>query len=282
MMRRGVKYMLLSTFFFALMNVFVKHLSHLPAVEIAFFRSVASLGLSWVLIRTVKIRLPGNNIPALLLRGLFGATSLILYFMALQRMPLASAVTITFLAPVFTTLLGIFVVKESVRPVQWLYFLMAFAGIVMIEGFDSRVGWFEILLGIGSAVASAFAFNTIRVLKNSEHPFVIIFYFPLVTLPIAGTFMSFDFVMPRAWDWMILILIGVLAQCAQYLMTVAYQSDDLSTVSSTRYLGIIFALLFGYLVFDEGYSWQVYAGIVVVLAGVILNIRLRPVPAGGG
>lgn len=101
-------------------------------------------------------------------------------------MPLASAVTLQFLSPIFTIVLGIFLVKETVRPLQWLFFLIAFLGVVMIQGFDHRVGMLDVSLGIGSAIFSALAYNTIRRLKASEHPLVIVFYFPLVALPITG------------------------------------------------------------------------------------------------
>ena len=267
--------MLLASFFFALMNVGVKYLPHLPAVEIAFFRSLASLVVSFAWIRLLHVSLPGKDIPRLILRGVFGAGSLILYFITLQRMPLASAVTIQFLSPVLTTVFGIFIVKESVRPVQWLFFAMAFAGVFIIEGFDTRVDTLDVWIGIGSAVCSALAFNTIRLLRDMEHPLVIILYFPLITLPISGFFMMDDFIMPHPSDWPVLFLIGVFAQIAQYFMTRAYQGDPLSKVSSMKYLGIIYALIFGFVLFDETFSWEVYAGIVVVLTGVVMNLRFK-------
>ena len=112
-------------------------------------------------------------------------------------------------------------------------------------------------------------------LKQSEHPLVIVFYFPLVSIPIAGILTLFDYVNPEGADWALLIVIGVLAQIAQYFMTRAYQSDELSKVSSLKYLGIIYALLFGYFIFGETFSVKVHLGIVMVLAGVVLNIWYR-------
>jgi drug/metabolite transporter (DMT)-like permease len=275
MLSAGVRYMLISTLLFAVMNVLVKYLSHLPAVEIAFFRSMGSLSMAYGIIRYSKVSLPGNNIRRLLLRGFFGSSSLILYFITLHEMPLASAVTIQFLSPIFTAILGIFLVKERVRSLQWFFFAMAFGGVLIIQGFDSRVTWGYLLLGIGSAIFSALAYNTIRMLKESEHPLVIVFYFPLISLPITGFITAFNFVMPQPRDWPILIVIGIITQFAQYFMTRAFQSDELSKIASVRYVGIVWAIILGYAFFGEIISLQVQLGIACVLFGVVLNLAYK-------
>lgn len=264
--------MLLASFFFALMNVAVKYLPHIPAVEIAFFRALVSLLLSVFILKKLRVSLWGNRPKSLLMRGFFGAGALILYFITLQHMPLASAVTIQFLSPIFTTLFGLFLVREKVYTLQWWFFALAFAGVLMIQGFDTRVTPFYLLLGIGSAIFSGLAYNTIRRIKDSEHPLVIVMYFPLVTVPIAGIAMAWDFVWPRGWDWLILFLIGFFTQVAQYYMTRAYQSDEISKVASIKYVGIIYALIFGYVLFGETFSLMAHFGMVVVLLGVIGNI----------
>jgi drug/metabolite transporter (DMT)-like permease len=264
--------MLLASFFFSLMNVLVKFLPHIPAVEIAFFRALVSLGLSFVILKRLRIPLMGNRPASLLMRGFFGAGALILYFITLQQMPLASAVTIQFLSPIFTTILGLYLVKEKVFTVQWFFFLMAFAGVLLIQGFDTRVTPLYLMIGIGSAFFSGLAYNTIRKIKDSEHPMVIVFYFPLVTVPIAGIAMAWDFVWPSGWDWAIIFLIGFFTQIAQYYMTRAYQSDEISKVASIKYIGIIYALIFGYFIFDEAFTLEAHIGMLVVLAGVVGNV----------
>lgn len=273
MLSPGVRYMLWATFFFAMMNAAVKLLGHLPAVEIAFLRSAVSLALAFGIVRYNQIPLPGNNRRALVLRGLFGSSSLILYFITLQHMPLATAVTIQYLSPIFTAIMGIFMVRENVRPWQWVFFGISFLGVVMVQGFDSRVELVYLFLGIGSALFAGLAYNTIRQLKLTEHPLVIVFYFPLVSMPICLFLMTgIDWVMPAGTDWFVLIFIGVSAQVAQYFMTRSYQSDELSKVASLKYVGIVYALLFGYFLFGETYSLAAHIGMMVVLVGVILNI----------
>ena len=275
MLSRGVQYMLLATFVFAIMNVAVKWVGHIPAVEVIFFRSIISLIMSGVALRSQKVYLFGNNKKVLILRGIAGSLGLILFFTTIQRIPLASAVTLMFLSPIFTAVLGIWIVKEPVRWLQWVFFIISFAGIMMIQGFDTRVSPVMALVGIGAAFFSGVAYNMIRKLKNSEHPLVIVFYFPLVTLPFTIVYMFFDWVTPVGTDWIVLILVGVLTQVAQYFMTKAYQSEELAKVANIQFTGILYAIGFGWVLFDETFNFNTYLGMTMVLIGVILNIAYK-------
>ena len=271
-MTRGIYFMMLATFIFSCMNVMVKFVSHIPAVEIVFFRSVISLVLSYAMLKPKGVSVWGKNKKILLMRGLSGAVALVLYFITLQKIPLASAVTIHFLSPIFTSILGVFIAKERVKPWQWVFFGIAFSGILIIQGFDVRISPVYAGIGILAALLSGLAYNFIRKLNTSEHPLVIVFYFPLVTLPLTGTYSAFHWVSPQGFDWLFLLGIGITTQFAQYFMTRAYQTEELSKVSSLNYIGILYALGFGYFLFHESYAPLVFLGMVVVLVGVVLNI----------
>ncbi|WP_226389281.1 DMT family transporter [Penaeicola halotolerans] len=272
MNRKSIQYMLLASVFFALMNVSVKYVSHLPAVQIIFFRSIITFILSLSYLKAAKINPLGNNKKLLLLRGGAGAVSLTLYFITLQEIPLATAVTIQYLSPIFTTILGIFIVKEKVKPIQWLFFAMAFGGVLIIEGFDPRMSLFYLFLGITSALFSGIAYNVIRKLNTTENPMVIVFYFPLVTTPFALIYCLFNWVQPVGWDWLVLLFVGVMTQFAQFFMTKAYQSANLSKISTINYIGIIYALGFGFFLFGESFNFMTYIGMALVLTGVVLNV----------
>lgn len=272
MISKGVLYMMLATFIFAVMNVLVKYLPNIPAIEIILFRSIVSFFMSGVTLKLKGIPLFGKNKRILLIRGLAGAVALIMFFTTLQYIPLASAVTLMFLGPIFTALIGIWIVGEKVKPLQWVFFAMSFAGILMIKGFDPRVSPYMAFLGIGAAFCSGIAYNMIRKLKTSEHPLVIIFYFPLVTLPIVGAYSALNWVMPHGEEWLLLIGVGVLTQIAQYFMTVAYQSEELSKVANINFIGIIYALGFGFFLFDETFNVLTYLGMAAVMTGVVLNV----------
>lgn len=269
----SVQSMLVSGVFFALMNVSVKFIPDIPAIEIILFRSLFSLIFSFLVLKQLGVSVFGNNKKLLIIRGIVGSIGLISFFYTLQKIPLASAVTMQYLSPIFTTILGIFLVKERVKPIQFLFFGISFAGVLVLQGFDTRVNLLYGSIGVVSALFSGLAYNVIRKLKNTEHPLVIIFYFPLVTLPVASIVSYFTWVQPIGWDWAILLWIGICTQAAQYFMTVAYQNANVSKVSSLGYLGILYALFFGFVFFGETFGTMSYVGMGLVLAGILLNLR---------
>ena len=257
------------------MKVFVKMVPHIPAIEIILFRSVISMGISLFFLTKQRVSIWGNNKPVLIGRGVAGAVALVIYFSLLQQIPLATASTLQYLAPVFTAVLGIFLVGEKVRNIQWVFFAMSFAGILVIQGFDPRISFIHVIMGIAASFFMGLAYNFIRKLKTSEHPLVIIFYFPLIMLPISGIWTTFVWVQPQGTDWLILILVGIATQVAQFLMTKAYQKEELSKVSILTYIGIIYSLAFGFFIFDETYNLVTYGGMALVLSGVILNVMWK-------
>jgi drug/metabolite transporter (DMT)-like permease len=217
----------------------------------------------------------GNNKKLLVARGAVGAVALTMYFYTLQNIPLGSAVTMQFLSPIFTSILGIFIVKEKVHPKQWIFYIMAFVGLIIIQGFDPRISIRMFIIGISASIFAGLAYNIIRKIKMTEHPLVIVFYFPLVTTPLTGLYSIFNWEMPVGNEWLILLAIGILTQFAQYFMTMSYQAEDLSKVASLKYLTIVYALGYGYVFFDESYNWIVFSGIFLILLGVILNLWFK-------
>ncbi|WP_085517933.1 DMT family transporter [Marivirga sericea] len=274
-MNKGILYMLIAGFLFATMNVFVKMLPNIPAVEIVFFRSLISFVMSFVYLKSIGVPVLGNNKKLLVARGAVGAVALTMYFYTLQNIPLGSAVTMQFLSPIFTSILGIFIVKERVHPKQWIFYVMAFVGLIIIQGFDPRISIRMFIIGISASIFAGLAYNIIRKIKMTEHPLVIVFYFPLVTTPLTGLYSVFNWEMPVGNEWLILLAIGVLTQFAQYFMTMSYQAEDLSKVASLKYLTIVYALGYGYVFFDESYNWIVFSGIFLILLGVILNVWFK-------
>lgn len=264
--------MLLASFTFTLMKVFIKLVPTIPAIEIILFRSVISMAISVYFLRKQKVNVWGNNKTVLVLRGVSGAIALIIYFSLLQQIPLATASTLQYLAPIFTALIGIFLVGEKVRNLQWLFFGISFAGILVIQGFDPRISGIHLAMGITASLFMGLAYNFIRKLKTTEHPLVIIFYFPLIVLPLSAVWSSFVWVQPVGLDWLYLVIIGLCTQVAQFFMTKAYQQEELSKVSILSYISIIYSLVFGYLLFDETFNLITYGGMALVLGGVILNV----------
>ena len=269
----GIKYILLSTIFFALMNIGVKFLKHIPSAEIVFFRAFVTLIVGYILIRRKGLSPWGNNKKILLFRGIAGTIGLVLYFYTLQKMPLASAVTIQYLSPIFTILIAGFMLKETARPIQWLFFTISFAGVLLIKGFDMRISTVEMIIGVVAAICSGFAYNFIRKLKDYDDPLVVVFYFPLVTVPVVGIYTAFNWVMPGLWDWLILAMVGLATTIAQIFMTKAYQVDKAANISNYNYLGSIYALVLGYVIFDELIGIPALFGIGLIIFGVVMCSR---------
>lgn len=274
--------MLIAVCFFSIMGLLVKSLDHIPAIQIVFFRSIVSFVLSLVLLKSQKVPVFGNNKKFLLLRGFFGAFALVIFFNIIQNIPLASAVVLGYLAPIFSNIFSRIFLKERIVLLQWLCILLSFGGILIVEGFDTRVAPIYIGLGVISAMSSGAAQNVIRKLNTTEHPLVIIFYFPLITTPITGFYCYFfEWVQPVGYDWLILIGIGVVTQFAQYFMTKSVQLEELSKVAILRYVSIVFALSFGFFFFGETYHWLAFVGMSLTIAGVVLNLwykkKIQPV-----
>jgi len=272
LMDKSVRYMLIAGLSFAIMNIFVKQVSHLPTMEVVFFRAVFSFFATWLILRKLRIPVLGNHKKLLFYRGAAGCLGLIGSYYTLQHIPLASAVTLNYLSPLFTAVMGIFLVRQKLRPLQFLFFGLALAGVVLIRGFDPRVSLFDVAVGLGAAFFAGLAYNIIAMLKTAEHPLVIMFYFPMITLPVTGIYCLFHWEMPQGTDWLYLLFIGIMTQIAQYYMTRSYQTANLARVSILNYLGVVYALVAGYFLFDETYNMLSLLGIGVIIGAVLLNV----------
>ena len=282
--------MFLSTLAFFLANVFVKQVAHIPAMEIVFFRGVISSALCVYGLRRAKSSLIGSNHSMLLLRGIFGTTALFCFFLTLQQMPLASAQTIQYLSPIFTATIAIFVLKESVMPAQWLFYAIAFSGVLLIERFDDRISPFYLAVGILSAVCSGMAYNLVRSLRGKEHPLTVVLHFQLVGMIVGFVSLFFQWEMPHGWDWFYLLLVGIFSQLGQMFLTSALQSERVAGVAIINYTGLIYALAVGWFVFSEPQSIISFAGMLLVVIGVMLSVfyshkkarRLEEIEASAG
>ncbi len=254
------------------MNVCIKLLPGIPSYEIVLFRSVVSFVLSLVLLLKLKIFPFGRgSYLYLIMRGMTGSAALLIYFYTLQRLPLATAVTVQYLAPLFTVLFAAFLLKERIRWQQWIFMLLSFSGIVLIRGFNPDFPTTLLLLGVLAAALSGFAYNAVCKAGETEHALVVVFYLPLVTIPVITPFAAANWIMPEGEEWLLLIAVGVLTQIAQVYLTRAYQMAEAVVITPYTYLGIVFAILFGIIIFHEQYSLTGYLGMGVVLTGVILN-----------
>ena len=264
--------MFLSTLSFALSNVFVKEVSHIPAMEVVFFRCTLATIFCFVGLHRAKADWKGSNRKILFLRGLFGTSALFFFFQTLQNIPLASAMTIQYLSPIFTSIIAIFYLKESVKRLQWLFYGIAFSGVLMIERFDPRISMLFLVMGIFSAFCSGVAYNLVRSLKEREHPLTVVLHFQLVGAALGFIGIFFDWKTPEGWDWIYLLLVGITAQTGQIFLTHALQRERVAGVAIVNYTGLVYGLLIGALVFGESQSAESMSGMLLVVFGVLLSV----------
>ena len=287
--------MILSGMCFIVVNFFVKlmgagsqqeiipNIQSYPAHELVLARSVVSFVISLVVIKHRKLPLFGVNKKWLLIRGVAGTIALTIFFYTIHYLPLAIATTVQYLAPIFTVIFAIVLLKEKVKILQWFFIALSFLGVCLI-GLDklvesnqttAQISYLWLGWGMISAVFSGIAYVAILKLKTTDAPIVIVFYFPMIAIPAMIVFCLFDFTFPRGIEWLLLLIVGLFTQFAQILMTKAFHEGTASTITPFQYLGAIYAFLIGYFVFDETLSMIVNIGIVMVVGGVFINALIR-------
>jgi drug/metabolite transporter (DMT)-like permease len=275
---KAIGFILISVVSFSIVNVFVKLLimQGFPAHELVLFRSLVSITFCIYIIKKRGIPFFGVNKKWLIARGFFGTTALLMFFLTLKDLPLAVATTVQYLSPIFTIIFAIYLNGQKIKPIQYLFFLISFLGIFIMKADDlffseGDISWLPLLLGLGSAVLSGMAYNSIIKCKTTDAPITIVMYFPLIAIPIMSIWSLFDFVMPVGLQWLYILLLGCFTQVAQVSMTRALTSEKASVVTPYKYTGSVFAVSFGMIFFEEYLSWTVFLGIIIVLSGILIN-----------
>lgn len=280
--------MLVAAALFALMSVLVKHASaNFSPAELVFYRSAFGLVAIWSVIALGQRRLLAPlvtvHLQAHLWRGLAGFTALVLFFYALARLPLATAVTLNYTAPLFLAALSAWWLRERHGRGLIGAVLLGFVGIVLLLRPQVQgQAWLPALAGLVSGMLAAVAYVNVKQLgKLGEPEWRVVFYFTLISTVGGGAWMALaGFQLPRAADWPWLIGIGVTATLAQLALTRAYHRGRTLTVGSLAYTTVGFSALYGVLLFGERLPLLAWIGMAVVAAAGIWAVRastpLRP------
>jgi drug/metabolite transporter (DMT)-like permease len=272
----GIRHMLVGTLFFSAMSVFAKLASErLPTMELVLARVVVTLIMSWWVIRRLDIHPWGNNKKLLLLRGFAGFMGLSCYFYAIAHLPLADATVIQFCNPMLAALIAVFALKERLRMIDLIATVCSMAGVVLVAQptflFARGVSLDQVAVAIGvvGAIFSAIAYVVIRRLGSTEHHMVVVLYFPLVTGPASLPILAVEgLVLPRGFEWFLLLGIGVAAQLGQIEITKGFKLETAGRASSVTYLQIVLAYTWGVLLFGEYPNAISILGALLVVAGV--------------
>jgi len=268
----GLRYMFLSVLAFTVMNSFAKYLDNVSSFQIVLFRALGTLILCFSYLKLKAIPIWGNNKKFLFLRAFFGTISMALFFLAIKELPFGSAVSLRYVSPIFAAIFAVILLKEKINSIQWFSFFIAFAGVLILKGFDSRVSILGLSFIIISALFSGLVYVTIRHIGKSEHPIVIIFYFMLLATIFGGILSIFTWQEPSSIDWLFLCMMGIFGFVGQFYMTKAYQIASIAVIAPVKYIESIFALVIGWIWFAEGYKWISLLGIVLVIGGMLINL----------
>jgi drug/metabolite transporter (DMT)-like permease len=267
--------MFMSVCAFSIMDLLVKWSQEYPTGEVLFFRGFFGLLLTYFLIPKDKLKSFYKTDRKLehFFRCFAGIIALIAIVVALRELPLAVVVSLSYAAPLFITILSIFLLGEKVGIFRWIAVLIGFVGVLVI----SEPGFNEVnylyILPIIFCIGMAFVTITIRKLSTSEPVWLISIFFTLTITFVSLFTIPFGWVLPDFKDFILLALIGVTGGGANLLLTQSYKLSEVSLVAPLKYLSLIFAILFGYLIWDEIPSYKNLVGAALVIAASLIILR---------
>tara|TARA_B100001105_G_scaffold254059_1_gene248971 strand:- start:2202 stop:3083 length:882 start_codon:yes stop_codon:yes gene_type:complete len=271
----GFLYMFMSVCAFSIMDLIVKWSDSYPLGQVLFFRGFFGLVFYFFIIPRERLKNFYYTKRAGLhfLRCLFGLIALISIFIALRNLPLATVVSISFAAPIFTTIFSIFFLSEKVGLYRWLAVIVGFIGIIIIAepGFSSLNIYFiyPIIFCLGlSYVAIA-----IRQLSTTEPIWLIALNFSAAITLVSFFTIPFGWVMPDIKDLILLSFIGIFGGAANLWLSQSYKFSEVSLVTPLRYLALVFAIIFGYFIWNEMPSIKTLAGALLVIISSIIIFR---------
>jgi drug/metabolite transporter (DMT)-like permease len=271
----GFLYMFLSVCAFSIMDLIVKWSDNYPLGQVIFFRGFFGLVFYYFIIPKKRIKdFYFTKRPLLhLSRCFFGLAALLSIFTALRNLPLATVVSITFAAPIFTTIFSIFFLSEKVGYFRWLAVIVGFVGILIISepGFSSLNIYyiFPVIFVLGMSYVAI----SIRQLSSTEPVWLISLFFS-AAITIAGIFtIPFGWLMPSFIDLILLSMIGFFGGVANLWLSQSYKFSEVSLVTPLKYLALVFAIGFGYLIWQEIPSSKTLIGAALVITSSIIIFR---------
>ena len=276
---KRIRFLIGSGLAFSLMSVCVKAIGgRIPISELVFARATISIIITRFFLYKNKINPWGYQKRLLIIRGLLGTVALFCIFKALTILPIATATVIQYVYPTFTVISAYIILKEFISRRIVYSIIIGWIGIVLVSQpeFTSNSNVQETILAIiiamFGALMTSLAYICVRKLSSREHPLVIIYYFPLVSIPLSIPFVINDFVLPTGTDWFWIIGIGIFTQIGQLFITEGLTLLPAGQATSLNYSQVIFSSIWGVLIFQEAITSSVYVGGICVLISTIISI----------
>jgi drug/metabolite transporter (DMT)-like permease len=279
----GIRFMAIGAFWFSIMSVLVKLAGRtVPSMDIVVYRGLVTILLSaWIMRRSRVQPFWGIQKRLLVMRGVFGSLALMCFIFSLVHLPLGEATLIQYTNPIFAILIAAFWYHERIGRGEVLALVAALIGVLLIArpaaifgGARDAIHLGHAAIALGGAACSGAAYATIRRL-GSENSHVVVFYLPLLQIPIALPFVVGHWRMPSAVEWAMLISAGVATQLAQTYMTRGLQSERTARATTAGILQVVFAAVWAVLIFGERFTWLTILGGVVIVGGASLLVLGR-------
>ncbi len=277
---KGSRALISSALAFSLMTVCVKHLNgRIPVAEIVLARACISLGITNIMLRKLKVSPWGKNKLLLVIRGLLGTVALFCVFKAIEELPLASATVIQYTYPTFTALAAWAFLKEKLRKRIITAVLIGWIGITLVvqqnwlgSAATNSIPLSGTSIGLTGSILTALAYVCVRKLSKKEHPMVIIYYFPLISIPITLPLIANQAVMPIGAEWLWILGIGLFTQLGQIWITEGLRLLPAAQASAINYVQVLFATLWGILIFGEAVNLSMILGALCVLIATLISL----------
>ena len=271
----GFLYMFLSIIGFSLMDVIVKWSVDYPVGQVLFFRGFFGIIFYFFIIPRerlhdfYKTKRPGLHS----LRCIAGLIAIIAIFIALRKLPLATVVSISFAAPIFTTIFSIFLLNEKVGIYRWLAVLVGFIGILIItEPGISNLNIYYIF-PIIFCLGLSYVAITLRQLSTTEPVWLISLFFSIAITFLSFLTLPFGWVMPSFNHFLILSLVGIFGGVSNLWLSQSYKYSEVSLVTPLKYLTLVFAIIFGYFIWDEIPTIKTLIGALLVIVSTLIIFR---------
>jgi len=276
----GALWMLVAGFLFGCMGVFVKlGAQYFSNIELVFYRSFIGLFIMYAILRQRNGTMATAHWKSHLWRGISGSIALLLFFYCITVLPLATAVTLNYTSPLFLTVLLMLAFKERFHAPLTTAIALGFVGmILLLHPTLARNQLVPGLLGLISGFFAGFAMLNVRELGRSGEPeWRIVFYFSLIATLISGTMMLFSSTHEiTLHNFPLLLAMGSSATLAQLALTRAYSTGKTLVASSLSYSAVVFATLFGILLWGEILSTSSWIGMTLIVASGVASLKLAP------
>ncbi len=269
---------------FAAMDAVMKGLAlAIGAYNAVFWRMLVGLVLAGVLyLGQKRVRPTREAMRYHVIRGVVGSFMAITFFWGIARLPLAEAVALTFIAPLLSLYLAAVLLKEPVGKTAVLASLLGFGGVLIIVLFQGQSGGSRDLWGAASILTSAtlYAYNIILMRQQAlvAKPLEIAFYQYVVVVAVLALAAPFLAVPPPPGEWPDLVLAALLALVSLMLLAWAYRRAEAHRLAPVEYTALVWAALFGFVIFNEEVGVSTLVGAALIVGGCILAARTKHAP----